>query len=146
MNNKKYIIIVVSVLVLFLVGGIFLITRKKTTPLQKSIQTIPTPAEQAIIKVEKEKKTDEILTTLNSALDKTRLTDKDLDGITDVEEKKLGTDPNHPDTDGDGLLDGDEIKIYHTNPLNADTDGDSFKDGYEVRRGYNPNGPGKLVK
>ncbi|GEM_PF-2226595 len=69
--------------------------------------------------------------------------DTDRDGLTTQEEKKFGTDPHNPDTDGDGLTDGDEVHVYRTNPLKADTDGDGFKDGEEVRKGYNPNGPGK---
>lgn len=95
--------------------------------------------------------------------------DTDKDGVPDALELKYGTDPKNPDTDGDGLTDGDEImvwgtdplkkdtdgdglsdydevKIWHTNPLNPDTDGDGFSDGLEVSRGYNPLGPGKLVK
>ena len=43
-----------------------------------------------------------------------------------------------------GILDKDEIMIYHTSPLKVDTDGDGFGDGYEVQRGFNPNGRGKL--
>ncbi len=70
--------------------------------------------------------------------------DSDKDGLDDVREKELGTDPNNPDTDGDGLSDGDEVLIWKTNPLNPDTDGDGFKDGDEVKHGYNPLGPGKL--
>jgi hypothetical protein len=70
--------------------------------------------------------------------------DQDHDGLTDVQEAQLGTDPSNADTDGDGLLDGEEVNIYHTNPLNPDTDGDTYLDGDEVRNGYNPNGPGKL--
>jgi len=38
--------------------------------------------------------------------------DTDNDGLTDFEEKYIyGTDPKNPDTDGDGLLDGFEVKI-----------------------------------
>ena len=70
--------------------------------------------------------------------------DSDKDGLDDVREKLLGTDPHNPDTDGDGLSDGDEVLIWHTNPLNPDTDGDGFSDGSEVFHGYNPLGPGKL--
>lgn len=71
--------------------------------------------------------------------------DSDGDGLTDAEEKTLGTDPKNPDTDGDGLSDRDEVKIYHTDPLKKDTDGDGVSDGDEVKRGDNPNGPGKLL-
>ena len=35
--------------------------------------------------------------------------DSDRDGLTDEEELALGTDPNHPDTDGDGFSDGVEV-------------------------------------
>lgn len=37
-------------------------------------------------------------------------TDSDADGLSDVEEKKIGTDINNPDTDGDGYSDGEEVK------------------------------------
>lgn len=70
--------------------------------------------------------------------------DTDHDGLTDEEEKYYGTDPSKTDTDGDGLSDYDEIKIWTTDPNNPDTDGDGYKDGDEVKNGYNPKGTGKL--
>ncbi len=70
--------------------------------------------------------------------------DSDKDGLDDVREKELGTDPYNADTDKDGLSDGDEVIIWKTNPLNPDTDGDTYLDGAEVRNGYNPLGSGKL--
>jgi outer membrane protein OmpA-like peptidoglycan-associated protein/opacity protein-like surface antigen len=60
--------------------------------------------------------------------------DSDGDGLTDAEERRIGTDPHNPDTDGDGLSDGDEVNKYHTSPLNPDTDGDGLTDGEEVNR------------
>src|SRR4051812_41241630 len=36
--------------------------------------------------------------------------DRDSDGLTDDEEAQLGTDPANPDTDGDALLDGWEVR------------------------------------
>lgn len=36
--------------------------------------------------------------------------DEDEDGLSDEEEKKIGTDPKNPDTDGDKFLDGEEYK------------------------------------
>ena len=41
-------------------------------------------------------------------------------------------DPNNPDYDNDGLLDGDEINLYHSNPASTDSDGDGISDGDEV--------------
>ena len=58
--------------------------------------------------------------------------DTDGDGIIDEDELALGTDMNNPDTDADGLKDGEEVKTYKTNPLKDDTDGDTLKDGDEV--------------
>lgn len=48
------------------------------------------------------------------------------------------------DWDGDGLSDLEELTVYFTDPLNPDTDGDGFLDGDEVREGFNPLGPGPL--
>ncbi|MCB2204903.1 OmpA family protein [bacterium] len=58
--------------------------------------------------------------------------DSDGDGLLNSEERELGTDPNNPDTDEDGLKDGAEVHSHSTNPLLADTDGDGLKDGTEV--------------
>ena len=74
------------------------------------------------------------------------ITDSDKDGMTDGEEKRLGTDPNSSDTDGDGLFDREEIRVYKTDPVNPDSDGDGYNDGAEVKNGYNPNGEGKLYE
>jgi hypothetical protein len=71
-------------------------------------------------------------------------TDTDKDNLDDAREAELKTNPQNPDTDGDGLKDGDEVLIWHTDPLNPDTDSDGYKDGEEVKNGYNPLGAGKL--
>ena len=67
--------------------------------------------------------------------------DSDADGVDDFDETQVhGTDPNEADTDGDGLDDGDEINVYFTDPLNDDTDGDGITDGDEVNTyGTDPN-------
>jgi hypothetical protein len=59
-------------------------------------------------------------------------TDRDSDNLADDLEPGLGLDPTNPDTDGDGVADGDEINIYGTDPLNPDTDGDGASDGEEL--------------
>jgi outer membrane protein OmpA-like peptidoglycan-associated protein len=58
--------------------------------------------------------------------------DDDNDGLTNGEERRLGTNPEAADTDGDGLNDGEEVKRFRTNPLKVDTDGDGLADGDEV--------------
>lgn len=60
--------------------------------------------------------------------------DDDMDGLMKKEEKLLKTDPKNPDTDGDGLKDGEEVNKYKTDPLKADTDGDGLSDGDEVNK------------
>lgn len=65
----------------------------------------------------------------------TAAADPDEDGLTTAEEENIGTDPFNPDTDGDGLLDGEEVNEYGTQPRNRDTDGDTLEDGAEVETG-----------
>jgi uncharacterized protein (DUF1800 family) len=67
--------------------------------------------------------------------------DTDGDGLTDGEERALGTNPLCPDTDGDGISDGDEVHVTHTNPLLADSDGDGAPDSLELRVGTDPMDP-----
>ena len=63
--------------------------------------------------------------------------DSDGDGLSDVEEKSLGTDAQIADSDGDGLNDGDELSAG-TDPLNYDSDGDGISDGAEITAGTDP--------
>ncbi|WP_244239108.1 adventurous gliding motility protein AgmC [Corallococcus carmarthensis] len=57
--------------------------------------------------------------------------DSDNDGLTDDEEIAQGTNPNNPDTDGDGIPDGVEVKVGGTDPLDDDSDDDGILDGNE---------------
>ena len=76
--------------------------------------------------------------------------DTDGDGLTDTEESGLSTNPLVADSDGDALLDGEEVKTTQTNPLVADTDDDGLADGAEVRDQQtdprNPDTDADLVK
>ncbi len=94
--------------------------------------------------------------------------DGDFDGLPDDQERAIGADPFKADTDGDGIIDGDEVNKYRTNalkidtdgdglgdsdevlrwktdPIKADTDGDGYPDAQEIKNGYNPVGDGKLT-
>ena len=73
--------------------------------------------------------------------------DTDTDGIPDrfetgtgtyVSPEDTGTSPTNPDSDGDGLTDGQEVYTHHSNPNIKDTDADGFDDGFEVSTGFSP--------
>lgn len=83
------------------------------------------------------------------------LLDLDHDGLNNLQEYRLGTDIRNPDTDGDGINDGDEVNAtgracnaaghcFHTNPLLADTDGDGVNDLVEIQTGSDPTDPSSL--
>ena len=71
--------------------------------------------------------------------------DADNDGLDNLSEQGLGTNPRNADTDADGLSDGDEINPVGSDPLNADSDGDGLLDGFEVMHGFDPLTPGDEV-
>ena len=56
--------------------------------------------------------------------------DADRDGLANLREFKLKTDPRKADTDGDGLDDGDELRSGD-DPLDRDSDADGVNDGAE---------------
>lgn len=56
------------------------------------------------------------------------LPDDDNDGLFNIIEEIYGTDPENPDTDGDGLTDYEEVYITGTDPLKYDTDDNGIND------------------
>jgi hypothetical protein len=56
--------------------------------------------------------------------------DTDGDGLSDLDESSIGTDPLNPDTDSDQLLDSQE-SLPCPDPLNPDSDGDGIVDGVD---------------
>ncbi|MCH6258410.1 malectin domain-containing carbohydrate-binding protein [Puniceicoccaceae bacterium K14] len=66
--------------------------------------------------------------------------DSDDDGIEDGQEVTLGTSPIDSDSDDDGLSDGDEL-VVGTDPTDSDSDDDGDLDGYEVEQGTDPLDP-----
>jgi hypothetical protein len=64
--------------------------------------------------------------------------DADGDRLADRQEYRHLSDPSNPDSDGDGLGDGEEVFDFLTDPIVADTDNDGTPDGKEVAQGTNP--------
>lgn len=58
--------------------------------------------------------------------------DADGDGLSLDWEMALHTDPAKPDTDGDGLSDGEEVMKYGTDPLSSDSNHNGLPDYVEV--------------
>ena len=77
---------------------------------------------------------------LNSSKDDS-FEDPDMDWLTNNIEFTLKTHPTLNDTDGDSLLDGDEVQLYYTDPLDLDTDDDGFNDGEEIEENTDPLNP-----
>ena len=69
--------------------------------------------------------------------------DTDGDGVSDSEERKLGTDPTKKDSDGDGIPDNAELSRNGTGPFTGiDTDGDGKIDALDT----DDDGDGLLTK
>jgi plastocyanin len=74
--------------------------------------------------------------------------DPDKDGLSNYNEFVEQTDPRQPDTDGDGLADGDELNVFLTNPILKFTDPrpitaeNNYTDGSQISNQYDPLTPG----
>ncbi|MBD3192984.1 MAG: PQQ-binding-like beta-propeller repeat protein [Candidatus Heimdallarchaeota archaeon] len=70
------------------------------------------------------------------------MADPDNDALENLYEYRNGTRADDPDTDNDGLEDGEEVNIHETNPLATDSDNDGIED-YEEVNNYptDPNDP-----
>ncbi|NLF17945.1 MAG: hypothetical protein GX595_11955, partial [Lentisphaerae bacterium] len=75
--------------------------------------------------------------------------DPDFDGVTNLLEFMLGTNPMDRDSDNNGIADGDEDfdgdgltnsreDLFGTDPVTKDTDDDGLEDGVEVTAGSDP--------
>lgn len=69
--------------------------------------------------------------------------DCDYDGLSNTEERTLGTDTCDNDSDGDKLSDLRELQ-EGTDPLVSDSDGDGLNDADELFFGFDPNNPDTL--
>ena len=67
--------------------------------------------------------------------------DYDNDGLTNARESEIGTNPLINDSDLDGLSDGVEANLYCTDPQKYDTDDDGMSDYSEVNLGSSATTP-----
>ena len=74
--------------------------------------------------------------------------DPDEDGLANYDEFVAGTNPTKPDSDSDGLADGDELHVYKTDPNLQFTDTravvseNGWLDSIQIKGGYDPLTPG----
>ena len=74
--------------------------------------------------------------------------DSDGDGLSNLQEQAMGTNPSSRDSDGDGVSDGDETLVNFTNPtIKIDGDGDTIPDDLEkhLARQFLANQPGPVI-
>jgi hypothetical protein len=60
------------------------------------------------------------------------LEDTDDDGLTDLEEKGIGSDPRSQDTDGDDIVDAEEWNEWYSDPTDQDSDEDGLADSLDL--------------
>ncbi len=167
-RSRRLLLIIVGIIVLLvLLGAIGLVfarllsgTRPAAVPsLSPSSVASPFPIPIAHISPSSIPPTVSPVTSYNPT---NEVGDPDNDGLTNAEERFYGTDPTKADTDGDGYLDGEEVRngynpkgpgkldsdndgfpdpderAFGTDPFNPDTDGDGYLDGDEIKHGHNP--------
>ena len=82
------------------------------------------------------------LPTSTSLADRLKPSDHDLDGLSDAEESRIGTNPAVSDSDRDGVSDGSEV-LSASGPLDAasrpeDADRDGLSNRFENQAGSSP--------
>ncbi|HUU77982.1 MAG TPA: hypothetical protein VMX55_06515 [candidate division Zixibacteria bacterium] len=124
-KGKTYTIVFAIIITLISVVSISIILKQENSQLQD----LPKPEfgsninPEVVIQYQKPRDTDESITNE---------LDEDGDGLSDLDELIYKTNPHIADTDGDGLLDGEEVYIYNTLPTETDSDFDFICDSQEL--------------
>ena len=138
-SKLLYIIIAVLAVLAIGVGAYFYLTRKPSVPAPQKTETVPTTRLPKVwlSKYFQKDVCDSQAICGDSA-------DPDSDGLNNYEEFVANTIPTNPDTDMDGLADGDEVNIYQTEPTLKFTDRrdlvqqNNWVDGFQIKNNYDP--------
>ncbi|MBX4191659.1 MAG: hypothetical protein KW804_02580 [Candidatus Doudnabacteria bacterium] len=136
-SGKKWIYTAIAVIVILGLGGgaYYMLGMKKTSEQpQETTTKLPKPWLSQYFNTEV---CNDQKTCGDSA-------DPEKDGLSNVDEFRSSTNPLNPDTDTDGLADGDEANIYKTDPNIRFTDRretvaqNNWTDGVQIKNGYDP--------
>lgn len=144
-KKKLSIILAVIVLILLLISGFFLYQKLSDKTETPQVNNEPTLQQPEGVTTSSEWQVQyfgiEVCESVSICGDEA---DPDRDGLFNLQEFNEQTDPNNPDSDGDGLADGDEVNIFGSNPLKQRTgDNEQYTDSDDAKGGYNSN-TGKL--
>ncbi|MFC1731427.1 hypothetical protein ACFL6I_14000 [candidate division KSB1 bacterium] len=94
---KKNVVAVAAIAGILLIGGAFVFNASQNNSRDTTAETL------------------QVNKNLEKIVTQTVAADSDGDGLKDWEEILFGTDPNNPDTDNDGVLDGEENSVEELN-------------------------------
>ncbi len=144
-TKNKFFVIVVLALIILAPIGYFLINKFGTSDYQKSDIVInPNLANdltQKNLAADAKFKTPEEWRKkfFQSCIDEKTCgdsADPDYDGLTNLEESNLQTDPNNADSDSDGIADGDEVHVFSTDPINLHSGNPKYTDAEDIKNSY----------
>lgn len=109
-----------------------------TPPSGQSNPTPPPPVEPvATFETTAEWRTQYFITADCDAAQCGDAEDPDQDGLTNLKEFQLNTNPLNADSDTDGLVDGDEVHVFGCSPIDIHTAGDAtYSDADDLKGGW----------
>lgn len=118
--SKPILIAVTGVAGLAIVIGGVLVLRHRARPAEERVA--PVVQEEANRRPQVTEQSSDAISEASAVPEGTAslsVIDSDGDGLTDQEERQIGTSTILRDTDGDGVTDYDEVRVARTNPLLA---------------------------
>ncbi len=139
-KSNKFLWMFIAIFILILIAVFFFWFVSKN-PVEKIIKNDSTPNNNSAAVADDE---DAVLPT-ESDMDGDYADEEEFEDsgnyVADTVSNEPTEDDYYSDSDSDGLSDYEE-KILGSNPNNEDTDGDGYLDKEEIEKGFNPNGAG----